>query len=237
MQKLFDRNRKILLSNIDSIYGSLLAEGNNSLDNVRISGSNKIGFFSYIGRYSEISNVNIGRYCSIAPRVIIGAPEHDINSFTTHLISINDKGPFNFIDDYECWVVGNPIMKNKERVTIGNDVWIGDGAIIRKGVTIGDGAIIGARAVISKNVEPYSIVVSDDNKILKFRFDYNTILSLLESKWWEYDISSISSKLKSIDDNNKKVEFLIESISGLEPLESTFKKIIRDPDNFSPAFG
>ena len=83
-------------------------------------------------------------------------------------------------------------------ITIGNDVWIGDGAFIKNGVTIGDGAIIGARAVVTKDIPPYAIVVGVPAKILKYRFSEQIIDRLLNTKWWNLD-DSIIKKLPYYD--------------------------------------
>ncbi|MDD2495379.1 MAG: CatB-related O-acetyltransferase [Tissierellia bacterium] len=69
---------------------------------------------------------------------------------------------------------------------IGNDVWIGSGAIVLRGTRIGDGAVIGANAVVTKDVPPYSIVVGIPAKIIKNRFSDKIITLLINSKWWNY---------------------------------------------------
>lgn len=74
---------------------------------------------------------------------------------------------------------------NKGDISIGNDVWIGYEAAILAGVTIGDGAVIGARAVVTKNVEPYAIVGGVPAKPIRKRFDDITIERLLKIKWWD----------------------------------------------------
>lgn len=80
-------------------------------------------------------------------------------------------------------------------VIIGNDVWIGCRAIIMAGVTIGDGAVIGSGAVVTKDVPPYSVVGGAPAKIIKYRFDEETIQRLLKVKWWNYDPESLWSML------------------------------------------
>ena len=70
-------------------------------------------------------------------------------------------------------------------MTIGNDVWIGSGAMILSGVTIGDGAVVAARAVVTKDVPPYAIVAGNPARLVRYRFDEATIAALLEAAWWE----------------------------------------------------
>ena len=79
---------------------------------------------------------------------------------------------------------------------IGNDVWIGCGAIILSGVTIGDGAIIGAGAVVTKDVEPYTIVAGVPAKVLKTRFEKEISDKLIKLKWWELEDEKLKKAIK-----------------------------------------
>lgn len=93
---------------------------------------------------------------------------------------------------------------NKGDIIIGNDVWIGYEAIILAGVTIGDGAIIGARAVVTKDVLPYTIVAGVPAKPIKKRFDDKTISKLLDIQWWNWSDEKIAQNIKAIQSNNIK---------------------------------
>jgi len=84
---------------------------------------------------------------------------------------------------------------SKGNVSIGSDVWIGINAVILSGVTIGDGAIVGAGAVVAKDIAPYSIVVGNPARHVKYRFDQETISSLLEIRWWEWPDSAVRATL------------------------------------------
>ena len=88
--------------------------------------------------------------------------------------------------------------ENKGDIVIGNDVWIGYEAVIMSGVTIGDGAIIGARAVVTKNVPPYTIVGGIPAKTIRKRFDENTISKLQEMKWWNWTEEKIKKNISEI---------------------------------------
>jgi serine acetyltransferase len=79
---------------------------------------------------------------------------------------------------------------------VGNDVWIGSGAIILDGISIGDGAIIGAGSVVTKDVPDYAIVAGTPAKVLKFRFTEKEILFLKNYKWWDKDINWIKENWK-----------------------------------------
>lgn len=87
---------------------------------------------------------------------------------------------------------------NKGDIIIGNDVWIGYEAVILAGVTIGDGAIIGTRAVVTKDVPPYSIVGGVPAKSIRKRFDDETIVELLRLKWWDWSEEKIAQNIQAI---------------------------------------
>lgn len=83
-------------------------------------------------------------------------------------------------------------------IVIGNDVWIGYEAVILAGVTIGDGAIIGTRALVTRDVAPYTIVGGVPARELRLRFPEETIAELLTLKWWDWPIELIQSNLASL---------------------------------------
>ena len=91
---------------------------------------------------------------------------------------------------------------NKGDIVVGNDVWIGYDAVIMAGVTIGDGAIIGTRAVVTKDVEPYSIVGGVPAKEIRKRFTPEIIKKLMEIQWWNWPIEKIRSSIPDIQSGN-----------------------------------
>ncbi len=130
--------------------------------------------------------LTIGKFCSIAcgAKFIFNSANHAMKSLSTY--------PFPIF--FEEWNLDIRNVKsawdNKGDIIIGNDVWVGYEAVILSVVKIGDGAIIGARAVVTKDVEPYSVVGGIPAKEIKKRFDDKTIQTLLTLQWWnwEYDI-------------------------------------------------
>ena len=135
---------------------------------------------------SESGAISIGRYTSIADQVSIhlfGA--HDIYKVTTSPL-------MPIIENYQ--IIGEP--EKAENVYIGNDVWIGNGALILSDVVIGDGAVIGANCVVSKNVPPYAVAVGNPMRIIKYRFDDKVIERLLITKWWEWSHEKIKLNSK-----------------------------------------
>lgn len=135
-----------------------------------------------------IRNVKIGRYCSVAKHVDIGLPQHPVD-----WLSIC---PRQYFRNFKNWsgITGKNVevcsFSGEAKMTeIGNDVWIGDHAVIMGGVKIGDGAIVAAGAVVTKDVPPYAIVGGVPAKVIKYRFDETTICRLLELQWWKYDLA------------------------------------------------
>ncbi|WP_376709744.1 DapH/DapD/GlmU-related protein [Pseudochrobactrum lubricantis] len=154
----------------------------------------QIGNFTYLERNGEGIYAEIGHFCSIASNVRINALEHPMQRLTMHKMTYRPNEYFRNIGvdmDYRA-------HRSSRRVTIGNDVWIGHGAVILPGVSIGTGAVIGANAVVSKDVPPYMIVAGVPAKILRPRFDEKTVECLLQSAWWDWPVEMIYKALPDI---------------------------------------
>lgn len=136
------------------------------------NGKISIDDYSYINS-GYLYNCVIGKYCSIGQNVSLGPGEHYINHLSTFPINNLVLGK----KDLTEFKVSLPAM-------IGNDVWIGNNAVILQGIKVGDGAIVAAGAVVTKDVEPYSIVGGVPARVLKKRFDEETIQKLLALAWW-----------------------------------------------------
>lgn len=142
----------------------------------------RLGAYSYIGEQCSIC-AEIGRFCSIANRVRTVSGTHPTKDWvSTHPVfySTQNQCGTSFADE-------NRFAEQTARPVIGNDVWIGEGAMLLGGVRIGDGAIIGAGAVVTKDVPAYAIVCGVPARVLRYRFDEQQRQKLLALKWWDKD--------------------------------------------------
>lgn len=135
-----------------------------------------IGDHTYINRGAIIFSGSVGPFCSIAHNAMIGGEQHPTDHFSTSPMTYGTGN-----------VAGANISVNEfpSPPVIGADVWVGGGAIIMQGVRVGHGAIIAAGAVVTKDVDPYTIVAGVPAKPLRTRFDPTIIDALLASRWWE----------------------------------------------------
>jgi len=137
----------------------------------------------------DIDKLIIGSYCSIGSGAIFmmaGNQGHRHDWVATF--------PF-FYQDNESFVDAKDGFKKAGDTVVGNDVWIGTEAIIMSGVSIGDGAIIASRAVVTKDVEPYSIVGGNPAKHIRFRFNDDEIKKLREMKWWNWNENKLKNAM------------------------------------------
>lgn len=149
----------------------------------------EIGMYSYGGCFDPVlfrAKTKIGRYCSFATGVCRLKGNHPMRYRSMH--------PF-FFSPYFGYVQKQLIHKSE--LVIGNDVWVGQNAIILSSVKrIGDGAVIGAGAVVTKDVPDFAVVVGNPAKILRYRFSEETQLKIKASKWWDKDITELQKDIE-----------------------------------------
>ena len=136
----------------------------------------------------------IGKFCSIAcgAKFIFNCANHTLKSLSTYTFPLFfEEWDLPKSDVATAW-------DNKGDIVIGNDVWVGYDAVIMAGVKIGDGAIIGTRAVVTNDVEPYSIVGGVPAKEIRKRFAPEVINQLLELQWWNWPIERIRNSIRAI---------------------------------------
>lgn len=129
------------------------------------------------GYNSIIGDVEIGKYCAIAPRARMRSSNHATYKPSLQM-ELNDR-------------IGSELRHISKPIKVGNDVWICSGAKVLSGVSVGDGAVIAADSVVVDDVEPYSIVAGNPAEHKRYRFKSNIIEELIELEWWEWDMEKI----------------------------------------------
>ena len=173
-----------------------------------------VGDFTYIADSDFESHVThfypwsrdkliIGKFCQMAAGVefVMNDANHQMNAVSTF--------PFYTLEGWEMEPPASSDMPFKGDTVIGNDVWIGQNAVILPGVQIGDGAIIGANSVVGCDVAPYTIVVGNPARALRKRFDDELVDLMLRFRWWDKSIEEINALipiLTSSDLDTVKIE-------------------------------
>jgi len=185
--KIIKRKKDVFLKKGCSVSRKTYFEGHNYIGVHSSVRDSFVGYGSYCGDYSEINNSFVGKYTCISHKVIFVRGKHPLKgNVSIHpafyeknnsvQLSYSSSLPF---DSYSCADPNTPYS-----FVIGNDVWIGYGAIILEGVSVGDGAIIAAGAVVTKNVPPYEIWGGVPAKFISKRFSDEDINILVCLQWW-----------------------------------------------------
>lgn len=197
-------------------FGKVLWEGRRLLRRRRPDAFLTIGPHSYVQRPKvirypgDLEPVNIGDYCSISgSSEILPGGNHNAHWISTFPFRIMFGMPGALEDG---------IPSSHGPVRIGNDVWIGRGAVVLSGVTIGDGAIVGARSVVAKDVRPYAVVVGNPATEIRRRFDDLTVDRLLESRWWDWpeEVVRSAAPLLCSDDLSAFFAFVAARAEGFD---------------------
>jgi chloramphenicol O-acetyltransferase type B len=172
-----------------------------------------VGRWSYfdgvptVHRYpgAPLEHIKVGAFCSIAKDVtFMLSGNHDTYKVTTSPV----RKLFG-VEDYDT----SGEVTGRGRIVIGNDVWIGRGALVLSGTKIGDGAVVGARAVVSGTVAPYAVVVGNPAQEVRKRFDPDTVQRLLQSRWWTLPDEQL---LKAVDLlSSRDVHGFLDHVDGL----------------------
>jgi phosphonate metabolism protein (transferase hexapeptide repeat family) len=150
-----------------------------------------VGDYSYFERHGEGIYASIGKFCSIAANVRINALDHPMERVTTHKITYRPNEYFKFHGVDQSFRE----RRRQKHVTIGNDVWIGPGAVIMPGVTIGDGAVVGANAVVTHDVAPYQIVAGVPARPVRQRFPADIAARLMALSWWDWPADKLAQAI------------------------------------------
>lgn len=145
---------------------------------------NVLYHFDFVG-----DKLVIGKFCAIATgaRFIMNGGSHAMDGFSTYPFPI-----------FPGWSAPIPVFPPRRDTIIGNDVWIGWDVTVMPGVTVGDGAIIGARAVVTRDVPPYAVVAGNPARVVRQRFDPETVAALLDIGWWNWPAATIQANVAAI---------------------------------------
>lgn len=143
---------------------------------------------------SAFKRISIGRFCSIATGVSVMPQNHPMNRLTT---SGFDYANYPI---YRAYLAERGVSMKTTSVkttfrpapVVGNDVWLGGGALLSRGISIGHGAVVGARAIVTRDVPPYAVVAGSPARVIRYRFDEPTVERLLASEWWSHDPAAIA---------------------------------------------
>ena len=151
-----------------------------SIASNNILNNTQVGRFTSIGYDGVYNNCQIGNFCSLGPRILAGLGRHPVNFVSTSPAFYSPQHT-----NVRISFVQKQFFEELLSITIGSDVWIGAHTILLDGIRIGHGAIIGAGAVVTKDVEPYTIVGGVPAKLIRKRFSEDIIELLLSTCWWD----------------------------------------------------
>ncbi len=175
-----------------------------------------LGDYSYIAQDGEIAYATIGKFCSIASHVRLNPGNHPMwRASQSHFTYRSSRYWPGEIDDEEIFD-----WRRENRIRIGHDVWMGHGVVVLPGRDVGTGAVIAAGAVVTKDVEPYTIVAGVPAQPLRRRFTRKAEAALAELAWWDWDHEKLRIALP--DFRSLTVDAFIEKYteSQTRPLSS-----------------
>ena len=141
-----------------------------------------MGDYSYVVNDADIIYTTIGKFCSIASHTRINPGDHPMHRASQSHFTYRSSAYFDGESDDEAFFD----WRRSRPVSIGNDVWIGHGAVVLAGRTIGDGAVVAAGAVVTKDVPAYAVVAGVPARIVKMRFDVGVVEGLKRLRWWDW---------------------------------------------------
>ncbi|WP_280847378.1 CatB-related O-acetyltransferase [Rheinheimera maricola] len=201
-----DLQQNCVVGDFSRVYHSSLATMVR-LDRNNLIYHSQIGRLTYTGMNTVIMHAQIGQFCALSWGVTVGPGEHDYSKVTTHDFLYN---PFyGLMPEYEQI----PYNRFERPCTIGNDVWLGANVTVLRGCNIGNGAVIGANATVTTDIPPYAIAVGSPAKVIRYRFDTDSIARLQALNWWDLPLSDIRAHYQIFKDGNiKQVLSVLETL-------------------------
>ncbi|MDB4293006.1 CatB-related O-acetyltransferase [Maribacter sp.] len=197
------RFRKVKIHPLARITLKSEFEGMNRINRNVVFVDSFLGRGTYINNASYFVRSKIGRFCSIGANVKLITGEHPLNrNVATHpsFFSLKKQAGFTFSEEQTFKEVKFADDNDEYCIIIENDVWIGTNVLLLSGITIKTGAVVAAGAVVTKDVEPYTIVAGIPAKKIKSRFTEAEIDYLLESKWWDKSVDWLKKNYRSFED-------------------------------------
>ena len=153
-----------------------------------------MGDYSYVVNDSSIIYAEIGKFCSIAAHTRINPGNHPLERAALHHFTYRSKSyQLGDEDDQEFFE-----WRRSHRVVLGNDVWIGHGAVILPGRKVGTGAAVGAGAVVSRDVPDFAVAVGVPARVIRFRFPEDVQNDLLKLAWWDWPREKLAIALPDL---------------------------------------
>lgn len=174
----------------------------------------KVDDYSIIEKNAVIHDAIIGKFCEISWHCSIGGDNHNYKLPTIHHWYWNKS--FGFEEDSNA--IGGRNFRNKiddEECVIGNDVWIGSGVTVNRKVHVGNGVILASGTVVTKDVPDYAIVGGVPGRVIKYRFDEQTIKRLLAIEWWNWPYEVLKENRHLFE-----IEVSEESLVQMEKIKS-----------------
>lgn len=193
-------SKHVLCEKNSIIYPSCKFEGYNRICRSSYVSRSYMGFGSYVGNNCNIVSTQIGKYSCIGPYVRTTSGVHPTDYVSMHPAFYSLRGQAGFT--YVKKQLFDERMDREYHTIIGNDVWIGDSALLMEGVHIGNGAVVAAGAIVTKDVPPYAIVAGVPAKVIKYRFDENIRTELNRVEWWNKDEEWIKKHTEDFVDVN-----------------------------------
>ena len=191
---MFKKTKSVQIEELKSLKNNLRRKYTDNYSKNVFVGDYTYGDF-LVREWDNKTKLRIGKFCSIAEGVIfILGGEHRSDFTTTY--------PFNaLVKSFAC-IKGHP--KTKGDIIVGHDVWIGSHAKILSGVKIGNGAIIGANSLVTKDIPDYAIAAGNPIRIIRYRFDAETIKTLNQIKWWDFEPERLIKAIPMLQNSDVK---------------------------------
>lgn len=187
----------------DSEFGAYVEVGRGS----RILNT-EFGDYSYCDRNADIANASVGKFANLAACTRIGATDHPLNTAACHHFLYRSASYWDDAEDDAAFFS----RRRAKRVSIGHDTWIGHGAVIRPEVRMGHGAVVAAGAVVTKDVEPYTVVAGVPARLLRARQPRPIADRLIALGWWDWDHDRLRAAL--VDFRSLDAEAFLERHGG-----------------------